>query len=315
MTKKTTLKKYRDEIKKNWELSNDKLIALLDKQLNKHPGGLFEKSGILGFFLRYVEINKHHFVNQKAIVPLTEDDSSTNTDYSPGYDYKFTQVWEWIIKQRISFWKEFFLVILKAETQLKEWIDEEYEINFYQHAIKEIEDQLENESTSGDDSYFVINQQFKKGNYPNVFTTNPDKISEVEAMIAFRKYLKERIADKLPPIQTNQITIQGEINTDKDAVGNLIITLPLKQIAQSIKDELKDEPPKATPNAPTNEIKLFTRKKTADILGVSLQTLNEWSKKGVLKKHRIGNKQVRYRKEDIEKALTSIKTYSFNLQK
>lgn len=204
---------------------------------------------------------------------------------------------------------------MKAETQLKEWIDEEYEINFYQHGIKEIEDQLENESTSGDDSYFVINQQFKKGSYPNVFTTNPDKISEVEAMIAFRKYLKERIADKLPPIQTNQITIQGEINTDKDTAGNLIITLPLKQIEQSIKDELKDEPPKATPNTPTQEIRLYTRKETADMLGVSLQTLNEWSKKGVLKKHRIGNKQVRYRKEDIEKALTSIKTYPFNLHK
>ena len=53
-------------------------------------------------------------------------------------------------------------------------------------------------------------------------------------------------------------------------------------------------------------VKWYTRFETAKILSVSLVTLNAWAKNGILPCHKIGNR-VRYKSEDIEKALIKIK--------
>ena len=46
----------------------------------------------------------------------------------------------------------------------------------------------------------------------------------------------------------------------------------------------------------------LTRKETAELLKVSLVTLHNWSKNGILQAYKIGNR-VRYRKDEIEKSL------------
>lgn len=53
---------------------------------------------------------------------------------------------------------------------------------------------------------------------------------------------------------------------------------------------------------------LLTRKEAAAYLKISLVTLNEWTKKGRVKAHRIGTR-VRYYKSDVEAALEEIKQY------
>ena len=51
---------------------------------------------------------------------------------------------------------------------------------------------------------------------------------------------------------------------------------------------------------------ILTRQETADFLNLSLQTLHEYTKKGIVKSHRIGN-SVRYKREDILQSLTEIR--------
>ncbi|SFZ90259.1 DNA binding domain-containing protein, excisionase family [Flaviramulus basaltis] len=49
--------------------------------------------------------------------------------------------------------------------------------------------------------------------------------------------------------------------------------------------------------------KLFSRENTADILCVSLPTLHEWTKEGIISSYRIGGR-VLYKEDDILNALT-----------
>ncbi len=55
------------------------------------------------------------------------------------------------------------------------------------------------------------------------------------------------------------------------------------------------------------EKNIYTRLETAEILSISLPTLNEYTKQGIIKAYRLGYK-VRYKLVDIEKALTSVDT-------
>lgn len=54
-------------------------------------------------------------------------------------------------------------------------------------------------------------------------------------------------------------------------------------------------------------ISLFSREETAKTLCISLPTLNQWTKSGIIKAFRIGNR-VLYRLEDINDALTEVRT-------
>lgn len=49
----------------------------------------------------------------------------------------------------------------------------------------------------------------------------------------------------------------------------------------------------------------LTRQEVAKILKVSLVTLTDWNKKGVLKPYRLGN-LIRYKSEEIDKALIAV---------
>ena len=54
-------------------------------------------------------------------------------------------------------------------------------------------------------------------------------------------------------------------------------------------------------------ISLFSREETANTLCISLPTLHEWTKSGIIKAFRIGNR-VLYKLEDINEALTEVKS-------
>ena len=56
-----------------------------------------------------------------------------------------------------------------------------------------------------------------------------------------------------------------------------------------------------------NEKIIYTRQETAEMLDISLPTLNEYTKQGFITGYRLGHK-VRYRIEDINNALIKIKT-------
>lgn len=56
---------------------------------------------------------------------------------------------------------------------------------------------------------------------------------------------------------------------------------------------------------PKEATKWLTRKEVSKILSISLVTIGQWSKKGILKPYRIGN-QLRFKSTDIEEALKKI---------
>jgi len=55
---------------------------------------------------------------------------------------------------------------------------------------------------------------------------------------------------------------------------------------------------------------LITRKETAHILGISLPTLNEWTKNGTLPAQRIGTR-VRYQRANVYASLKDIETLKY----
>ena len=55
------------------------------------------------------------------------------------------------------------------------------------------------------------------------------------------------------------------------------------------------------------ETEFITRKQTADLLRVSLPTINDWTKTGKIKGYRIGSR-IRYKRNEIENSLSQIKT-------
>jgi len=77
----------------------------------------------------------------------------------------------------------------------------------------------------------------------------------------------------------------------------------LKQsIISEIRLELKEMSKKFQPVRPTEYV---TRKEAAKILKVSLVTIHDWNKKGILKPYRLGN-LIRYKRIELDKALIDI---------
>lgn len=62
-----------------------------------------------------------------------------------------------------------------------------------------------------------------------------------------------------------------------------------------------------TVQTPAPQTELITRKQTAQLLGVSLPTVNDWTKTGKIQGYRIGSR-IRYKRNEIENSLSQIKT-------
>ena len=89
--------------------------------------------------------------------------------------------------------------------------------------------------------------------------------------------------------------------------------ISLDQLQESIKTVVSAELKNAVSELTTKreiEPELITRKETAEILGVSLPTLHEWTKKGVLPAKRIGSR-IRYERTAVYDALKSVEPLKY----
>ena len=78
-------------------------------------------------------------------------------------------------------------------------------------------------------------------------------------------------------------------------------------ISSLIKEELKD----LNPVKQKEEKEYITRKEVAKLLGISLPTLNDWSKKGVIPSYRIQSR-VRYIKAEVLECLKKVHTIKYH---
>lgn len=92
---------------------------------------------------------------------------------------------------------------------------------------------------------------------------------------------------------------------------NLIFSqIPITELQKFISDTIREEMQKIATPTPPPETEFITRNQTAQILGVSLPTLNEWTKQGLIIGYRIGTR-VRYKKGEILEAVKQIQTLKF----
>lgn len=82
------------------------------------------------------------------------------------------------------------------------------------------------------------------------------------------------------------------IQTSPTALANLIADNVREQL-QNLRIELQQ---KATPNGKD----LMTRKETAEFFAISLVTIHDWSKSGILKPYKVGNRTYFKRTEIME---------------
>jgi excisionase family DNA binding protein len=79
-----------------------------------------------------------------------------------------------------------------------------------------------------------------------------------------------------------------------------------QQLKESILLDVRTELKEIVLNfQPKKQPEYLTRKEVAKILKVSLVTLSDWNKKGVLKPYRLGN-LIRYKTDEIEDSLIAI---------
>lgn len=92
--------------------------------------------------------------------------------------------------------------------------------------------------------------------------------------------------------------------TNADFTAVQVQGITVEQLLQQF-EELKNIVSQIGTPQPLEKDKLLTRHETADFFGVSLVTLYNWTRDGVVKAYRVGNK-VRYRQTEVLEALKAI---------
>ncbi len=89
--------------------------------------------------------------------------------------------------------------------------------------------------------------------------------------------------------------------------------ISFEQLQDSIRTIVQNEVQKIVlglTTAPEPAPELITRKQTCHILGISLPTLNEWTKTGIIPAQRIGTR-VRYQRANVYASLKDIETLKY----
>ena len=88
--------------------------------------------------------------------------------------------------------------------------------------------------------------------------------------------------------------------------------ISLEQLQDSIRTTVRNEVEKIVSGLTQSEPlpELITRKETALIYGISLVTLNEWTKNGIIPAQRIGTR-IRYKRADVYASLKNVETLKY----
>lgn len=86
----------------------------------------------------------------------------------------------------------------------------------------------------------------------------------------------------------------------------MLNTFELSDIKKVVEEVLKNQLASLAPQT-EKKVTLLTRKDTAKFLRVSLPTLHDWTKTGIVKAHRIGNR-ILYKLDEVTLSLQEIQT-------
>ena len=87
--------------------------------------------------------------------------------------------------------------------------------------------------------------------------------------------------------------------------SNISVSFPIDQLAEAILERIQSH--LHNNNSAQDKLEIYkTRKETAEMLSISLPTLNSYTKKKILLGYRLG-RRVLYKESEIEKALLRMK--------
>lgn len=87
----------------------------------------------------------------------------------------------------------------------------------------------------------------------------------------------------------------------------MLSSIELSELKKIVEDAILNQLKHFTPVVEQRNVQLLTRKQTADFLCISLPTLHDWTKTGIIQAHRIGNR-VLYKFDEINNSLRQINT-------
>lgn len=92
----------------------------------------------------------------------------------------------------------------------------------------------------------------------------------------------------------------------------ILAGITFEELKESFRIIIKNELSQIIFNLPSVEPspELITRKQTAQILGISLPTLNDWTKTGIIPAQRI-NTRIRYNRAQVYSSLKDIETLKY----
>lgn len=91
----------------------------------------------------------------------------------------------------------------------------------------------------------------------------------------------------------------------------LILTqIPKEELMTAISNAVKMEIEKLNLHKPEPLTEYITRKDAKEILGISLPTLNDWSKRGIIPSYRIASR-VRYKRAEVMNSLTKVHSLKY----
>ena len=302
-----TLKRIRNKVKKGWELRDDKFEALLNEQYAKINRSAFDDISLFDFLIRFCSIYKPLFSTQLAIYPSDNEPSDPFHDVPLKPDGRYTFLWSWLIRKKIETIVEFQFAITIASFEMKTWIDESLKTDYIKRELDRMDAILYQKNNEDKEFADVeaIRKSFEGGEYPDIFHTDIDSIGLVILIYKYKRYLRDQL--KIETNTEDKITIQGKISGESDSTGNIVITVPLEKITQSIKDQITlQQPPVVKETSNSENIKLYTSQQVSKMLNVSLKTLIEWRKNGTITACRIGNKQIRFTEQAVSEAIKRI---------
>ena len=226
----------------------------------------------------------------------------------------WVEVLQWTIRQKIQYIVDVYSWFRIQSYQDKYWASPELHLNYLEQRIAVIDRSL-NMKIGKDDfqaDKVQIMKQLRKGNYPDSSKYDPFWIGKVLALIQYVEFLKAEKRKLLEVDGVKTVKVPVELKRDQKTHSELLtVSIPsgfFKFIQQDlIKEELKSY---KVPLPDDHSMpKLYTRAETSDIMQISLPTLDDMTKQGKIKCHRIGDTNMkRYRWKDIQEALIEIES-------
>ena len=90
----------------------------------------------------------------------------------------------------------------------------------------------------------------------------------------------------------------------------LLNGINLSDIKKVLREVLEEKSNDFTKPVKSEDQEYLTRKEVAKLLKISLTTLNDWSKQGIVQAYRIGNR-VLYKKKEIEDSVSKVQSFKY----